>query len=259
MRVLFDTDLFIYQICMTLTYNKEVADYPPIEHFYYLLKKKRDHWLKTLTEFGFQITEQVHFLTAKDRSNFRYDVPIEPEYKHNRQGTPLPFGFQDCVKYCIDNWGAQLITGMEADDAIGIEASANPQGTIRISEKDLRMIPGWHFDISASFPSPLYVTDPGHLIWCRRNTIAQTGYVIGWGIKWFWFQMLVGDKADGVVGIPGMGDSKAFKLLSDAHTLEAFEDLVYHEYERCALEDKYDQTKKLLWICRTQKDIPGAV
>lgn len=254
MKLLFDTDLFIYQVCNTLTYNKDPKDYPPFEHFFHLLLLKQSSY-RSLLEKWFDIKTVNHFITAKDRSNFRYRVEVDPPYKHNRANQELPHGFYECVEYCQRVWKAEMIAGMEADDAIGIACSEDPQNTIRVSEKDLRMIPGWHYDISVKFPSPIYVTDPGHLIWCRNKT--GVGYVIGWGKKWFYFQMLVGDRADGVGGVPGIGEKKAFDLLYDVHTLEEMEDLVYNKYEKVNLEPLYDKNKQLLWICRSRKDIPN--
>lgn len=254
MKILFDTDLFIYQVCSTLTYNVAPENYPPLEHFYFLLKNKWEKYRVELRRKGFNITDETHYITAKDGSNFRYKVDVDPKYKHNRATQPIPYGYEECVNYCITTKQAIMIKGMEADDAIGMEATSDPEGTIRVSEKDLRMIPGWHYDISNKFPSPLYVTDPGDLIW--RRTKTGTGYVIGWGIKWFYFQMLVGDRADGVGGVPGIGEKKAYELLYDVYTLADMEDIVYNQYEKLQLDELYHKNRQLLWICRYKEEIP---
>lgn len=59
------------------------------------------------------------FLSGAD--NFRYQ--IYPEYKANRRDKIKPVYLEAAREYLITTWGAKIVNGYEADDAIGIRAT----------------------------------------------------------------------------------------------------------------------------------------
>jgi len=76
------------------------------------------------------------------RSNFRYKIANEQEYKGNRSGTRKPTHYESLRNYLTDKWGFELVEGEEADDAIGIAAYQMRAGAFCIMslDKDLDML-----------------------------------------------------------------------------------------------------------------------
>ena len=67
--------------------------------------------------FRLNTREYVFYLSGSE--NFRYNV--NPEYKANRREAVDPI-HRDALKlYAIERWNAQVVHGMEADDALAME------------------------------------------------------------------------------------------------------------------------------------------
>jgi len=56
------------------------------------------------------------FIGGED--NFRYQ--IDPNYKANRKDVPRPEYLQDVRAFLCTEWNAEIVNGIEADDALGI-------------------------------------------------------------------------------------------------------------------------------------------
>ena len=83
---------------------------------------------------------------------------------------------------------------MEAEDKVGILAYAakNRDHIIVSQDKDLKNIPGWHYN-------PV-----NEKLW--YTTLQEANHH-------FWCQVLTGDRVDNILGIPGVGDKTALKIL----------------------------------------------
>jgi len=81
---------------------------------------------------------------------------------------------------------------LEADDAMGIYATANPGNVIVSPDKDMRQIPG-----------KLYNMD-------ELVEITQEE-----GRQWHLIQTLAGDQTDGYSGVPGIGIKRAVALFDE--------------------------------------------
>lgn len=83
----------------------------------------------------------------------------------------------------------------EADDLFGHHAYLDPENTvIYTQDKDMRMLPGIHLD---------WVDHRTHVVrqatdYAENSVFKENQY----GIKWFWLQMLHGDTADHIPGLP---------------------------------------------------------
>lgn len=124
------------------------------------------------------------FLTGK--GNYRELVASIQEYKGNRI-QEKPFYYQDIKDYLISVHKAQVIDGMEADDMVGIRqyAKADRSTCIVGQDKDLRCIPGHHYDpVKEEY---FYMSLP------------ESNY-------WFWSQVLTGDRVDNILGCGKMVD-----------------------------------------------------
>lgn len=177
------------------------------------------------------IDEVWGYLTGSN--NFRNEIAKTAPYKGNRV-MAKPYHYQLLREYMERAWGFEVIDGMEADDAIGIEAYRNePDETIIVSiDKDLNMIRGHHYNFVKE--EKYFVTEEEAI----RN---------------FYLQILTGDKIDNIIGLDGIGPVKSKKLLKDCSTeLEMYEAVLkaYDGDEARVLENA-----RLLWILREEKQV----
>jgi hypothetical protein len=112
-----------------------------------------------LAETDDEVTEVKVFLSGK--TNFRNAVATIPTfkqdgtpvqgYKANRSDSVRPYWYARIREYMCDVWDAVLFEGIEADDALAIEQWAEdeyePTTIIATIDKDLRNVPGWHYNI----------------------------------------------------------------------------------------------------------------
>jgi DNA polymerase I len=175
MKAIIDADVLIYRVGFTT----EDVD----EHIAFW---RLDNMIKEILKaLG---TSDYHcYLTSHDHSCFRYE--IDRDYKANRT-KPKPLHYTALRTHLLENHPTDIISGMEADDALGINQSSE---TILVSiDKDLRQIPGQHYHF---VNKELYEIDP-----------------VG-GKRWFYKQILIGDSSDGIEGLRGIGPVKADRFL----------------------------------------------
>ncbi len=279
-KLLIDGDLLVYQMGFAVQKKDSIE---PVEHAYFLINKM----LKYL-ETVFCTTNKQIYLTSDDKSNFRFKIAKTKPYKGNRDkkvnknavGRPTYYG--QIRDYLIESKRAKVIYDMEADDAMGIEQcrilnnltyTSGPIKTPKFEsvicsfDKDLRMIPGMQYNFKAGVGYGQ--TDPGEVsIWTNSDTGKKSIY--GTCLAWFYAQMLIGDDADNIPGIPGMGPMKTVKLFKDCKISEMHEEdqeramweMVQRVYfNRLMPELSYTQVKDrlmevadLLWIWRKEND-----
>jgi 5'-3' exonuclease len=145
------------------------------------------------------------FLTGSE--NFR--KLIYPEYKANRARLPRPEWLEPVREFLITEWKAEIATGCEADDYLGIYATQD--SIICGNDKDLLQIPGQHYN---------FVT--GNFLWVDDEAAAMA----------LWSQMLIGDPSDNLPGIDGLGKVKARRRLEGLSPRE-MEDTVRSLYTAC--------------------------
>ncbi len=192
------------------------------------------------------------FLTSTDHSNYRYNIAKLQEYKGNRKNMKRPVHYDVLRDYLVQHYNAEVIYNQEADDAMGIMQTKYTDSTIMCSiDKDLDMIPGYHYNMDTD---EIYVaTDPGTLrIDDNRHKL------IGRGLKWFYAQMLLGDSADNIPGIPGYGPVRVHDVLAGLNTeqemIEATRAIYLQYYKGCA-NINYKEVCDLLWIRRHEGEI----
>jgi hypothetical protein len=133
-------------------------------------------------------------------------------------------------EYLIDNWGAEVIHGMEADDAMGLAASSD---TLIITlDKDLDMIPGSHYN---------WIKD-----WTYEVNEEEA-------FRHFCTQCIQGDRTDNIPGLYQVTGNKATKkLLSKLDNISTKEEMfnyVKHLYGR-EHQPMLHTIASLLWIQR---------
>lgn len=118
-----------------------------------------------------------------------------PTYKGNRGERPVLY--TELRQWIIDQpWRTYLRPTLEADDILGILAThpsiVEGEKVILSGDKDLRQIPGKHFDMKL-----------GEIVEVTPEA----------GERLFWTQMLTGDTVDNYPGCPGIGPVKAARIL----------------------------------------------
>lgn len=176
-------------------------------------------------------------LYVTGEGNFRFKV--YPEYKANRLKQPRPQHLQAVKDHLIVNWKAIESKGCEADDLLGIEQThcslMDVESMIVSIDKDLDMIPGWHFSPEIK----------------RKNVVVKPDkqYVVGpfEGLRFFYTQLLVGDPTDNIKGVVGMGKKGAEKALRGLYTeLELFT----AARETYGNDEEMEMNARCLWIQR---------
>ena len=181
MRALIDGDILLYRVGFaTENEDGEVA--------IYRIEETISRILEATESTSYQI-----YLSAPREGTFRYE--LNPDYKGNRK-QPKPIHYQLLKDYLIQKYGAIVAVNEEADDLLGIEQSSNEDTIIVSIDKDLLQIAGNHYN----FVTKEFITideDEGRLF--------------------FYLQLLMGDKADNIPGITGIGIAKATAILNHLH------------------------------------------
>ena len=166
--------------------------------------------------------------------NFRYE--IYPEYKGNRKDLAKPMWLQDVRESLVVNYNAIITDGIEADDAMGIEQTWEPDTIICSIDKDLLQVPGWHYNF------------------VKQERIYTTPLD---GLKRFYQQLIQGDQSDNIPGYDGKMRPKVPKFLQpkvdelwSLDNEQDMYDLVLAMYDNDA--GRLLRNGRLLWILRKE-------
>ena len=201
MLALLDSDIVAYRCAATAENNEE----------WIAVARTKELVEQILHEVG----ADSYKLYLSGANNFR--KIIYPDYKANRT-QPRPKHLNACKQYLVDHWGATWTDGYEADDALGINQEKTLEGNTIICsiDKDLRQIPGEHYNFVKK---------------ARDYISPETA------IRTFYIQLLIGDTADNIKGVPGIGKAKAPKILDGCNN----EDEMFE-----AVRDTYNDDKLML-------------
>lgn len=189
--------------------------------------------LKAIKEYWGEPRAVSLFLTGK--GNFREMVAITKTYKDNRDPAHRPKHYRAVKDYLINTYGAQVVNGMEADDAIGIKAMElmrNYEPYVIVSnDKDLDQIQGWHYDWTKNAE------------WFIDSLSAK---------RVLYTQILCGDSTDNIPGI--MSERKAFEAISKCSSINEMQDTVVQAYQKQYGESWKERLKEIssLVLIRTE-------
>lgn len=169
-----------------------------------------------------------HEVWLSGPNNFRYGV--YPEYKANRLKQPRPKWEQVVKQYLVDVWGAKYSDGCEADDMMGISQCSQKNTIICTIDKDLNMIPGLHYNFVRG--EQYHVTEEE-------------------GMKYFFYQLIVGDPTDNIKGVVGAGKKKAQHVLERNDSLE---DIFQEIKDMYSCDEELEMNAACLWIWRKEND-----
>lgn len=164
-------------------------------------------------------------------TNFRHEVATIKPYKGHRT-QEKPVYFEDAKAWFHDHPNTVVAADMlEADDHLGITMTQHPGCAIATIDKDLRMIPGLHYEWNKQ---------------AKFNVSQELAF------SWFLRQMLMGDTADNIPGIDGIGEVLAKDVVDGKphkDVARAIEDYYFTQYG-ADWEEAINEVAKLLWILR---------
>lgn len=171
------------------------------------------------------------FLTGK--GNFRVDLAKTVPYKGTRP-SEKPVHLQALRNHLVESWGFVIVDGIEADDAVGIEAyKVSEDESIMVHiDKDLNQFRGWHYNY-------------------RKREKYYVSEFEGWYN--FYLQILTGDRIDNIEGLKGIGPAKGAKILKDCETIEQLYQAVLYAYEGDT--ERVHENAHLLYLQRTEGDV----
>jgi len=168
--------------------------------------------------------DRVLYLSGGE--NFR--KAIVPTYKANRVDQEKPHYLEPLREYLVTEWGAKVTDGIEADDALGIHQSTAQVGTTVICslDKDLKQVPGYHYTWEMNG------TGSTGKAWKRE---AALSFIKPQEAMFnFYWQMVMGDRADNVPGFDGKMRAAVPKFLEGHYelmqTLETEQELFDYVY-----------------------------
>ena len=225
---------------------EEVVDAEPLEHALALCKRSLLGVEQAMDEAGVEFDRLELYLTGK--GNFREEIATIKGYKANRKDNVRPVHYKGIRRYMRERWGACVVRGWEADDALAMAAHAAgyaPEAIVLVSQdKDLRTVPGRHYN-------------PRKKMW---SVVTKQEALLN-----FYRQVVTGDTVDNIPGCYKAGPKAADELLStlfDADE-ETIARAVWEMYLR-SLEKKgcpYTEAStamlencRLLHMCRTVEE-----
>ena len=186
MIVLIDADSMVWS-CSYDCETKEDAYYKFDEHIQFIVNEIQDQYN----------IDKVMVFHGQEGRNWRKDV--DPEYKANRKSANRPEHYYSLSKYVKTAYEAISAKGEEVDDLV-----ANTWKAYKLSGKDV-MIVSIDKDYE-QLPCLLYNYSRK-----KRGFYEFTEDAAQHNL---FKQMLTGDRADNVKGIPGIGPVKAERILS---------------------------------------------
>ena len=175
-------------------------------------------------------------LFLSDSATFRHRLAKSKPYKGNRDQLHKPVYYAELKDFLLSR-GAIILPDVEADDAMSIEATKDPNGTIIVSiDKDMLQVPGNHYN------------------WVKDEFTKQTKKDADWALA---TQIITGDSTDNIPGLPGAGPAAAKKLLDGAKSSKDLMERVVKAYKEYDPENwnayLWEQTR-LVYLLRTYEE-----
>lgn len=179
-----------------------------------------------------RVDEFRFFISPRDGSNWRKAYAKEQPYKGNRTASDKPAHYDEIHEYLIKKYNPFICYGFEADDYVSFLQRDN---TVLVdNDKDTLMIPGRHYNP---------VKNEKKIISPEEGELS------------FYKQLLMGDKADNIGGIKGIGAKTAEKLLKKFDNLE---EGVYNRYKEEYGSKAFElmiERGNLLWMPRPEEEV----
>lgn len=138
MKLLVDADFIVYKSCAAAETEIDWGDDVILvtSKFSDAYKNVQKELNRIKNQFMWDVPELMLFFS--DSKNFR--KKIYPDYKGHRN-RKKPCGYRRVIENLKDEYDVVRLPELEADDAMGIYATANPGNIIVSPDKDMRQIP----------------------------------------------------------------------------------------------------------------------
>ena len=189
MKLLIDADYFVFKCCASaeseIDWGNDVIVVTSKFSDAYACVKRDLNKIKNL--FMWDVPELILFFS--DSVNFRKSIQASYKGHRNRK---KPCGYKRVIAKLKEEYEVIIMPTLEADDSLGIYATANPGNIICSPDKDMRQIPGALYDMKETV-----------------NVEEEDGN------QWHLIQTLAGDSTDGYSGVPGIGIKRAVALFEE--------------------------------------------
>lgn len=139
---------------------------------------------------------------------FRYE--IYPEYKGNRKYDNMPVYLNDVRNHLINHYKFIGLKGYEADDLVVSYKKLSKDEVIIVSpDKDILYLEGIHYNP-------------------KKNEYVATDKETA--ELYFWESMIVGDSADNIKGIRGIGPAGAAKMIKEQKLFSSLRATILDKY-----------------------------
>ena len=207
MKLLIDGDLLVHRSTVACEHDT------CFEGRYHILWSDATTAWNILEDTIHELTEQSglcdYIVTFSDSDN-NFRKQITGDYKSDRAGTRKPLAYWDVRKRCEETMETRMLPNIEADDLMGLMMTKYPDDyAIWTLDKDLKQIPGTH-------------------LWddeLKTQTLSNAD-------RFFWLQIIAGDKVDGYSGCPGIGNVRAERLVNGWETEEEAWEGIVETYEK---------------------------
>lgn len=216
--VLIDGDLIVYEAAFCVEKKEKEGQYL---NWFQVSKVVNTIVRKILT--GSKATHHLGFLTNGSK-NFRNEVAVTLPYKGERKTNKEKPKFYDDIRHYLEhNFGFQMMSGVEADDALTIASEhfkSNPKVTtiIATKDKDLWQYAGNHYNMNTKELMVINETE------AHRN---------------LWRQMILGDLSTD--NIPGLSHASKYDIVfKDLEAKKKYRPIPCHSYGKAKAEKILD-------------------
>ena len=194
-KAVIDGDIIAYKVA----FRVEVDDPAFIPH---MLEEYIENWLPAEAE-DFSMA-----LSCSRKENYRRE--IWPLYKKSRDTQTSPEYLVDIKDYIQDIYEVEYAENLEADDLLGIAASSG-EGIAVTIDKDLRGVPGWHYNPDKE-DEPRYISPEE----------AELFFLVQW---------MSGDSTDNIPGLWRIGPKRARSFIKKWEGEDIYQNIInmYHE------------------------------
>lgn len=180
-----------------------------------------------------------YWIFLSPSTNFRHALAITHPYKGNRKGLSKPSHHKAVRDHLMTRWGAILVEGVEADDALAFVQCqmldyryGDNETVICSTDRDMDQCVGWHYNWTKGL---LYGVNQGE------------------ALESLWLQMLTGDRTDNIYGLPGIGPVRARQILLNAgvaavKAYDAVKDAYWAEFGEDLWQQRFNENFELLYL-----------
>ena len=243
MKALIDGDYLVYKHAFAV--ETECLEYGWLTAEWNCAYNITEHIIRVLKKID--TDDYLIYLGTSGDTTFRHQLK-HVDYKANRKRLAKPLLYDYARSVLSECFNCEIVKGIEADDALGINQT---EDTVIVTvDKDLRMIPGKHYDVNTG---KIWVaTQCGTLKQRMKKTKnGNVKKITSSGFLQFCLQMITGDTVDNIPGIPKKGPVAAYTaLVGCVYPRDAWS-TVYAMYCVAGLTEEYmmDQAAAL-WIMR---------